>query len=268
MSATTITPSPLGPSLSPRAAGPGPDEMGQRFARRLRRARRHSRLVSVLKIGLPGLALLGVVGFGAAAAVTSAVPDGFSLETLSVEDGELVMTNPRLVGFDERQQPYSLDAQRATQNVADPDRFELEEVLAEIPLADGRRITVLSRGGAYDRGADRLTIPDPFTVMIDDGTVGEFARGDVDVAAGTLMTDGPVDIRRPDARIQARSLSVERGGRTATFEGDVRVTIEPGSSMAPPTMRSTSVAEPDIRTVPVPRGRPPVTSGETRLRLE
>ena len=207
------------------------------FARALARARRHSRHVRWMRAGLPVLAVVVTVGFLGAAWVANAVPDGFSLDAFKVEDGELVMTNPRLVGFDERDQPYSVDAERATQNVANPDRFQLHEVLAEIPMADGRRVTVLSGGGAYDRKAEVLTIPTPFTITVDDGTVAQFAGGTVDVAAGTFVSSGAVDMDRPEGRIVADGLRIERAGQSALFTGNVRVTIEPGSPMAPPTMR-------------------------------
>ena len=210
----------------------------RRFEIKLRAARRHSRLVRVMRTGLPVLALAGLGGFAVLVWASNAIPDGLDVEALSVENGELVMTNPRLVGFDEREQPYSVDAERAMQNIANPDLFQLEEVLAEVPLADGRRVTVLSQRGAYDRGSERLTIPDPFTVMVDDGTVAEFANGEVDVAAGTMSSTGAVDIRGPDARIEAERMDIERAGRKATFSGGVVVTIEPGSRMAPPTLRN------------------------------
>ena len=208
------------------------------FDRALARARRHSRLVRVMRAVLPVVAVLGIAAFVALAWVRSLVPDGLSIDGVKVEGGELVMENPSLRGFDERDRPYAIDAERATQNVADPDRFRLTEVLADIPMPDGRRVTVLSAGGDYDRNAGLLSIPEPFTVMIDDGTVGRFEGGTVDVERGAAQSFGAVDIRNPQARIRADAMSVERAGRTATFTGNVRVTIEPGSANAPPTMRA------------------------------
>ena len=215
------------------------------FDRALARARRHSRNVRVMRAALPVTAVLGIGAFVALAWVRGMVPDGLAVEGIRVEGGELVMENPSLRGFDERDQPYSIDAERATQNVADPDRFRLTEVVADIPLPDGRRVQVLSAGGEYDRGGGRLSIPEPFTVMVDDGTIGQFDGGTVDVEGGAMESLGAVDIRNPDARIEADAMRVEREGRTATFTGNVRVTIEPGSAMAPPTMRS------DAPTVPL-----------------
>ena len=213
------------------------DGADPRFTRALARARRHSRHVRALRVALPVVATLTVVAFLGTTWVVQLVPDGFSLDAFKVEDGELVMTNPRLVGFDENDQPYSVDAERATQNVANPDRFELHEVVAEIPMSDGTRVKVLSEGGAYDRKADRLSIPEPFTVMVDDGTVARFDGGEVDIGAGTFASSGGVDIDRPEGSIRADSLSVERDGRSAVFRGNVVMTIEPGSPNAPPTMR-------------------------------
>ena len=208
-----------------------------RFERALRRARAHSRHVRWMRAGLPALAAVGILAFGALAWLSSALPEGFSIEGVRVDGGDLVMTEPKLRGFDERDQPYSVDAERATQNVANPDLFELTEVLADIPLPDGRRVTVLSAGGSYDRGEDLLTIPEPFSVMVNDGTVGNFADGTIDIASGVMTSGGAVTIENDEARIDADAMRVERAGRVATFTGNVRVTIEPGSAMAPPTLR-------------------------------
>ena len=190
-----------------------------------------------MRIALPVLAVLTVLGFAGAVWLRAVVPDNLALDGLKVEGGELVMTNPRLRGFDERDRPYSVDAVRATQSVANPERFRLESVDADVPMSDGRRVSIVSDGATYDRGADTLLIPDTFTVRVDDGTVATLDGGMVDVAAGTFRSSGAVDIARPDARIVADEMSVDRNGRAATFTGRVRVTIEPGSRNAPPTLR-------------------------------
>ena len=215
-----------------------------RFESALVRARRHSRHVRWMRGGLPALAVVTLAGLLGAAWVARAIPEGFSLDAFSVEGGELVMTEPSLVGFDERDQPYRVDAARATQSVADPDKFSLEDVEAEIPLSDGTRVTVTSSGGDYDRGTERLVIPEPFTVELDDGTVANFSGGTVDVGEGTFDSSGRVDMLRREGRIEADALSVNQSGRSARFTGNVRVTIEPGSPMAPPTLRGTTGPDP------------------------
>ena len=212
----------------------------QRFERTLRRARRHSRLVRALRVALPALAVLVLAGFAATVWLRAVVPENLALDGLTVEGGELVMTNPRLRGFDERDQPYSVDAARATQSVTDPERFRLERVEANVPISNGRRVTIASDGATYDRAADVLTIPEAFTVEVDDGTVATLEGGTVDMGEGTFTSSGAVDIARPDSRIIADEMSVDQRGRAATFTGRVRVTIEPGSRNAPPTMRGAS----------------------------
>ena len=197
------------------------------------------------RIGLPVLAMLTVVGFVGAVWVRAVVPENLALDSLRVEDGELVMTNPRLRGFDERDQPYSVDATRATQSVANPERFRLEDVSADVPMSNGRRVSISSGGATYDRGADKLTIPQTFTIEVDDGTVAVLDGGTVDMGGGTFSSNGGVNIARPDARILADGLTVDQEGRAATFTGRVRVTIEPGSRNAPPTMRDASNAPSD-----------------------
>ena len=230
-----------------------------RFARTLRRARRHSRLVRTLRVALPVLAALTFAGFVIAVWVRALVPDAIALDSLKVEGGELVMTNPRLRGFDERDQPYRVDATRATQSVANPERFRLEEVSAELPLRDGRRVTIETVGATFDRAADRLDIPGAFTVKVDDGTVAVLNGGTVDVEAGTFASQGAVNIARPDARILADRLDVDQSNREATFSGRVRVTIEPGSRNAPPTLRE-GAPTPLRGTVATPAAASPVPS--------
>ena len=228
------------PSNGPRrapASAVAVDEHRARFERALARARRHSRVVRVLRLSLPVLAVLTVLGFAAAVWVRAVVPENLALDGLTVEDGELVMTNPRLRGFDERDQPYSVDAERATQSVSNPERFRLERVDADVPMSDGRRVAIASDGATYDRDADLLVIPDAFTITVDDGTEAALEGGTVDIGAGTFESSGAVSITRPDASIAADALSIDQNAQSATFTGRVRVTIEPGSRNAPPTLR-------------------------------
>ncbi len=215
--------SPQGMSL--QAAGL-PGEAVSRVEAAFVRARRHSGRVRLLKIVLPSVALLMVVGFVAKSWV--AAPEGVSanLGGTAIEDGRLVMADPRLDGFTADDRAYSVTAARAVQDIGGSGRIDLEEIDARLPFDTESWMTVAARSGIYDRDASTLDITSEMTVKTDTGITALFKSASVDMAAGSLKTQDPVDITLDGARITADSLSVTDRGGVMVFENRVRMHLD------------------------------------------
>ena len=102
----------------------------------------------------------------------------------------------------------------------------LEDVKAAVPLNVNTIARVVATEGIFDRGTDRMELTAPFDVNLSNGTTAKFQSAELDVVAGTLNTDDPVSIDTEQASIVAQSLKITDKGRTITFAGQVRVTIE------------------------------------------
>ena len=104
------------------------------------RARRHSRHVRLLKIGLPIVATLIFIGGGLAVWLARSLPDDVSVSAASIDKGRVVMQDPRMSGVDE-QRPSVRTGRAAGHPVADrrPDRPRTGE--GHVAIGDGARPT-------------------------------------------------------------------------------------------------------------------------------
>jgi lipopolysaccharide export system protein LptC len=192
-------------------------------------ARRHSGFVRFLKIALPLAAIAMIAAFGARAWM--AIPEGVSVDLASseIEDGRLVMANPKLDGFTSDNRPYSMVADRAVQDVGNGARIDLEGISASLPFDASNIAQVEAVAGTFDREANTLLITGGMTVTTDNGIKATFASADVGVEDGSLSTSDPVAIELEGSSITADSFSVRERGAVLVFENRVRMKIDPAS---------------------------------------
>ena len=191
-------------------------------------ARQHSRRVRLLKTGLP-LAALALAALFAAWSWSFGYGDAvaINLDSAALSDGKLVMANPRLAGLSADNEPYTMTALRAVQDPATPSVIALEAIDADLPFGGGQRARVVAGSGIVDRGSGTMTIPVPVTVTTSDDMVMRLADARVDMKAGALVTDSPVDIETPRGHITADSMRVADRGRKVVFEKRVRLIVVP-----------------------------------------
>lgn len=190
------------------------------------RARRHSRRVRFLKRALPigAVAFAGV--FIAAIYMSSPGSIGFQLASTSVENGRLVMQDPKLDGFTSDNRAYSMNAARASQLIGNGNRIDLEGIDARLPLDEDDWIMVTAETGTFDRAANRLEVTSPMRARTEKGIDARFQSALVDIASGTLETSDPVEIDLDGTRISADSMQITDDGKIMIFENRVRMRIE------------------------------------------
>ena len=218
--------------MDAQTAGFRPDpavspESGGSVEKAFRRARRHSRAVRILKILLPGLAVLIALVFTAYSYLLT--PGGVSIDILgsSYSDGKLTMANPKLDGFTKENRPYSMRAARAVQDVTNTSVFELDDIQAKLPLSDGNWANVVTAKGIYNKDKNTLDVPTEMTVTTTDGMVAKLRSAFVNIASGDLKTSDPVDITLQGSHITADSLTVGDRGKVLVFDEKVRLTMMP-----------------------------------------
>ena len=72
-----------------------------------------------------------------------------------------------------------------------------------------------------------LDINSEINIRTSDGAVAKLNSARIDMAAGRMSTDKPVEIRFKDASINSDALTVEQNGKLVVFEKRVRVHIVP-----------------------------------------
>lgn len=214
-------PTPHTPVTDPRA--------GARTEREFTRARRHSRVVRFLKVGLPIIAALIVAGGLLAIWLARSLPDNVSFSGTSIQDGRVVMQDPRMSGVDSRNRPYELIAQRAFQSITGGG-VDLEHVNARIAIDDENTATIDAADGHYDQRGGEMQLSNGIAVKTTNGITIGMDKADIDIAKGVLTGSGPVKIVTPNQTIESKSVRVADGGKILSFGGGVKLTIAPPKS--------------------------------------
>ena len=183
------------------------------------RAQRHSRTVRVLKSALPVLAAAMALGFLGYSYVMTPGSVAVKADGSAISDGKLVMANPKLDGFTKDNRPYSMNALRAIQDFQNEGVVQLEGISARLPID--------AEGGVYDRDKNTLEIDTEITVETADGMTAKLQSATIDIGAGGMTTDDPVDIRMDGATITSDTMSIGENGKVLVFEKRVRMDIDP-----------------------------------------
>ncbi|MEF2070350.1 LPS export ABC transporter periplasmic protein LptC [Consotaella aegiceratis] len=208
------------------ADGPSSHPHNDRLEKEFRRARRHSVIVRMLKLGLPLLAVLILLGAAVATWIARNLPEDMSVSETSIADGRVVMENPRLTGFDNKDQPYWMVADQAFQSLTSGE-IELDGIRANITLGDGSTADITSTKGFFDPDKQTLSLSSDVHVATSDGTTMDLDQAEIDIAAGQMVGQGPVSILRPHQTVDAGSITVENGGKQLSFGGRVKMMLLP-----------------------------------------
>lgn len=205
----------------------GPAEARTRPEKSYEAARRHSRRVGVLKIGLPVGALLLMGIFAGWAWLSS--PGGFSVDLTgsAVKDGKLVMANPTLNGFTKDNLPYAMTAERAIQDLTNTSIIALEKIDARLPIEAEKWADITADDGVFDNEANTLDVTSAMTITTNEGMRADLKSAFVDMTSGRIISSEPVRISLKGSLLNANTMTVEDRGKIIVFEDKVRMTILP-----------------------------------------
>ncbi|MEO8666897.1 MAG: LPS export ABC transporter periplasmic protein LptC [Bauldia sp.] len=189
------------------------------------RARSRSRLVRWLKLILPGVAILGIVGF---VTVYKLMPrfDGFSMSGLNLDTKSLTIDKPRFSGFKGTAQSYEIAAARAIQDLANPNVVRLEEIAGTFGVNADGTATLAAKAGVYDSTRQSLILKDGVSVKTTDGVTISLGEAAVDFEKKTLVSETPVVITNAEGELHASGVTMQDGGGTIRFK-NVSITYAP-----------------------------------------
>jgi lipopolysaccharide export system protein LptC len=190
-------------------------------------ARFHSARVRRLKVLLPVAAVVVSLAFIGVSVIRTYLPENIKIDGARIENGKVVMEKPAISGRNAAGINYSMLAERALQDIKNPNLITLETVKAAVPINDDLIARVEATTADYDRATDNLDVRSPFTINLSNGLRAKFQTAQVDVKGGSLTTSDPVSIEKEGASVVARSLKMTDKGRTITFEGNVRMNVDP-----------------------------------------
>lgn len=194
------------------------------IATRYARARRHSLFVRILRYALPVLSIIGVIVFVVIAYVLPELPAGISAASIDITHNTIVMKDPHVSGFLRGGRTYEIRADRAEQSLENTKVATLTNIAATIGFGNGDSAKVLAPHGTYFADRQRILLGDEIRFTTTTGVVGMLKTADIDMVAGTMTTDQPLDFRSGDNSITAAGVHVSDKGERIKFTGPVKVT--------------------------------------------
>ncbi|KQQ78902.1 LPS export ABC transporter periplasmic protein LptC [Aureimonas sp. Leaf324] len=192
------------------------------------RAQSHSRRVRWLKIGLPLVATAIVLAGAVAIWLARSLPADIAFASTSIEDGRLVMRDPRMSGVDGNDRPFSMVASRAIQALGGSS-IDLEGVRANLTVDQNTTAELTAAKGRFDTRTNMLRLYDQIAVDTTSGIRIRMQSADVSLEGGSLTGTGPVEIATSDQRLEAGTVSISDGGKTLSFGNRVKLTLLPQS---------------------------------------
>lgn len=193
----------------------------------------YSRMVTVLKVGLPLVALAMLAGL-------------FLISEDGGRRGELVFTpadlaalgdgmrvrDPIFSGVTDRDDRFRFTADEVTPDAAPPTRADIVALTGRIDFAGGRGVDLRSDAAALDLETQQMGLTGDVRVTTSDGYDLAARQVDLDLRGGGIRAEGAVSGRGPMGDIAAARLTVSppadrSGERTFLFENNVRLIYDP-----------------------------------------
>lgn len=150
--------------------------------------------------------------------------------SIDSKDGEAAptMTNPKLQGVDAQKQPFMVTAKTARQ--LDTNTVLLEGMQADMTIKNKRWMTVFAEQGLLKLNEEVLTLTGKVELFQDDGYEMKTEKVIVHLKDSTAENDTVVQGQGPMGRIKAERFSVFDRGTRIVFNGNVTMTVYPGSN--------------------------------------
>ncbi|MGA2568088.1 MAG: LPS export ABC transporter periplasmic protein LptC, partial [Pseudolabrys sp.] len=129
--------------------------------RAFRSARRHSRVVRILRVAIPIVVILGFTGifllvYFNPLRMLAKLP--INVGNLVVAGTKITMEKPHLSGFTHDARAYELSADAAKQDLTKPDMIELSNLRAKVQMQDKSTVQISAAAGFYDNKSEMLNL--------------------------------------------------------------------------------------------------------------
>lgn len=147
---------------------------------------------------------------------------------ISLEQADrLTMLNARYEGLDDKQQPFVLTADQATQSSDNKDLIDLEMPKGDITMNDGAWLAMDAQEGRYNRDSELLDLQGDVILFHDRGFELRSQSAQVDLAAGTAEGQEATEGQGPSGSSLSEGFQVLERGDVLIFTGKSRLTLYP-----------------------------------------
>ncbi len=196
----------------------------QERARAFLAAERHSRVVNILRLALPIMAVFVLAGYFISTSLSVRVGDvTASISGVQVGDGNLRMTNPTLKGVNKKSGAYVISAAYADQNVKTPKIVQLHAIKAKMTSAEGGWSRVNAIRGTFNSDSQQLVMKDDINIATSSGITGTMTLAYIDMKKQVLHSPKPVFFQTANGTVRSDQLTMLSGEHQIQFIGHVRV---------------------------------------------
>ncbi|MGN6147765.1 MAG: LPS export ABC transporter periplasmic protein LptC [Rhizomicrobium sp.] len=174
-------------------------------------AERYARFVNIMRRGLllAGLLLIGLV-IGYSLLPRQSQRMAMTFEKMGIVSGDLSMTKPKLHGTDSEGNPFTVTADKATQNPKHLRQASLANVQADLSLKDGQWMSATAPHGVLDANARQLQLSGAIAVFTDEGYELHTDLAHIDLAKGIATGPHRVTGQGPAGTFVADRFRIER----------------------------------------------------------
>jgi len=196
-------------------------------------SKRHSTIVRRMRLILPIIALgviVILITWKSENASVVAVPrEQVSPQTVS--QNELI--KPKFESEDSSGQPYSITADKATQNAGDMDTLHLQKPVADMILKSGDKVSLDAIGGEYKQQSKDLILDGQVNIRHNNGYTIQTDKMNIDVTNQTMTSESPVTGHGPSADLSATGMNVNGQSKIIIFNGPAKLTLHQANQDAP-----------------------------------
>ena len=196
----------------------------------------HSRIVAVLKRGLP-LVALGLLAALFLVQTDDTIGGGvvFSKGDVEALGSGLRITNPTFTGTTESDDRFRFTAEEVVPDAAPPTRAAITGLAGTLELKDGPVVGLEADSGDLHIPTQRLDMTGAVKIESSDGYRMLADKATLDLKAGTLVAGDKVVSTGPLGEITSRNLLVSQATATGearrfSFAGGVRLIYDPPDS--------------------------------------
>jgi lipopolysaccharide export system protein LptC len=196
----------------------------------------HSRIVGILKVGLP------LVALGMLASIFLVQTDDslggnivFSQGDIDALGEGLKITNPTFTGTTAGQDRFRFTAALVEPDAAPPERARITTLAGEVALHNGPTVELEADTGDLHIPTERLDVAGDVRIRTSEGYRIHAEQATLDLAAGSIVAGNAVETTGPLGRIDSGSLAVAPAAssgeaRRFSFGNGVRLIYEPSNS--------------------------------------
>ena len=198
-------------------------------------ARRHSRLVRILRIVIPVAVVVGTIvivlmTYFNPLRMLAKLP--IDVGSVVVSGSKITMQAPRLSGFTRDARAYELSADSAAQDITKPDFVELHHVRASVQMQDKSTTKLTADSGLYNSKTEMLTL-DRNIVLNSSSYQGKLSEAQIDIRKGNVVSEHPVEVTMLQGKLNASRLEIVDSGDLVRFDGGVTMTVKLDHPAAP-----------------------------------